>query len=52
MFPSSAVKVPTKMSSSESKPSFGVQIRVPDNFRLLDLLGVDPVYEALGLETP
>jgi len=49
MFPSSVFKVPTKMGSSESKPPFGVQIT---EYKLLNLLGVDPVSETLSLDNP
>jgi hypothetical protein len=52
VFPSSVVKVPTEMGSSESKPPFGVKIRETTEYKLLNLLGVDPVSETLGLENP
>jgi hypothetical protein len=39
------------MGFSEKKPPFGVQIKVPAKYKLLDLLGIDPVSETSGLET-
>jgi hypothetical protein len=52
MFPSSDAKVPTEMGSSESKPPIGVQIRGTTEYKLLNLLVIDPVSETLGLENP
>jgi len=52
MCPSSVVKVPIEMGSSESKPPFGVKIREPTEYKLLNLLVVDPVSETLSLDNP
>jgi len=52
MFPSSFIKVPTEMGCSESKLPFGVQIREPTEYKLLNLLGLDPVSETLSLDNP
>jgi len=40
------------MGSWESKPPFGVKITEPNEYKLLNLLGVDPVSETLSLDNP
>jgi hypothetical protein len=52
MFPSSVVRVPTEMGSLESKSPFGVKIRKPTEYKLLNLLGVDPISETFCLDNP